>query len=242
MGEYTNRQVIAAWSRAWSAPARADEFGEEGDFGRRHLLNPTLFAMLGDVRGRRVLDAGCGQGYLCRLLARRGAIVTGVEPAGSLYHYAVGREATDRLGITYLQADLSEFTGPVPRFDAVVANMVLMGIPDYEAAMASCVAALRPGGRLVVSLQHPCFEESAAAWTKGYVEVSEYLHDYIIDRGDVPNFHRPLSRYINLFVRLGCVIGELAEPQLPADLATGDPAHERNVHVPSFLAISATKT
>jgi hypothetical protein len=55
-----------------------------------------------------------------------------------------------------------------------------------------------------------------------------------------PNFHRPLSRYINLLVRLGCVIREVAEPQIPPDLAMGDPAHERNVHVRSFLVILAT--
>lgn len=241
MGELTNREVIAAWSAAWSAPARADAFGDEGDFGRRYLLNPTLFNMLGDVRGRRVLDAGCGQGYLCRLLARRGAVVTGVEPADSLYRYAVGREATDQLGITYLQADLSSFAGHHASFDAVVANMVLMAIPDYEAATANCVAALRPGGRFVVSLQHPCFEEAATAWTKGYVEVREYLSDYTVHRGDAPDFHRPLSRYLNLLIRLGCTLTELAEPRLAAELATDDPAHMRNLHVPSFLVFAASK-
>jgi len=241
VSDYSNRDVIEAWSSAWSEPGRADAFGDEGDFGRRHLLNPTLFAMLGDVRGTRVLDAGCGQGYLCRLLARRGAIVTGIEPADGLYRYALRREASDRLGIAYLQADLSAFTEHRTRFDAVVANMVFMDIPDYEAAMANCVAALRPGGRFVFSLLHPCFEEPAAAWTKGYVEVREYLNDYATSGRDAPNFHRPLSRYINLLIRLGCAFRELVEPQLPAELATGDPAHERNVHVPSFLVILATK-
>jgi len=45
---------------------------EESVTARRHLLNGVLLRMLGDVNGRRVLDAGCGEGYLSRLLAARG--------------------------------------------------------------------------------------------------------------------------------------------------------------------------
>ena len=80
MREPTNADVIQAWSEY---PEHLIEgFGEEGDLIRQYLLNPTIFALLGgDARGKRILDTGCGQGYLCRLLARRGARVTGVEPA-----------------------------------------------------------------------------------------------------------------------------------------------------------------
>jgi cyclopropane fatty-acyl-phospholipid synthase-like methyltransferase len=55
--------------------------------------------MIGDVRGRRILDAGCGHGYLSRMLAARGARVTGVEPAQALYDYAKEKEAAQPLGI-----------------------------------------------------------------------------------------------------------------------------------------------
>jgi 2-polyprenyl-3-methyl-5-hydroxy-6-metoxy-1,4-benzoquinol methylase len=241
MSHYTNRDVIEAWSAAWAEPGRADAWGEEGDFGRRHLLNPTLLRMLGDPQGHRVLDAGCGHGYLCRLLARLGAAVTGVEPAASFYRYAVDRESKERLGISYVQADLCDLSGYDGFFDVVISNMVLMSIPDYERAMASCVAALRPGGRFIISVQHPCFEEPAASWAKGYVEVHEYLSDHVIHHNDAPDFHRPLSSYVNRLIGLGCTLTEMVEPQLPVGLAGGNPAYERNVHVPSFLVISSTK-
>jgi len=77
MSEPTNAEIISTWA---AAPREiVESFGEEGDFTRQYLLNPTIFGLLGDVTGKAILDVGCGQGYLARLLARKGAIVTGVE-------------------------------------------------------------------------------------------------------------------------------------------------------------------
>src|SRR5581483_5689479 len=107
--------------------------------------------MLGDVSGRQVLDAGCGQGYLCRLLADRGAKVTGVEPVNAMISYARVKEETSPRGITYLQEDVAELSTPAGTFDACVANMVLLDIPDWRTAMARCVAALRTQGAFIWS-------------------------------------------------------------------------------------------
>lgn len=92
-----NQDNIEAWS-AYSRDMIA-AVGDEGDPARRYILNPILFALLGDVAGRAILDAGCGTGYLSRLLAKRGAYVTGIEPAPTLFAYAVECEQTEPLGI-----------------------------------------------------------------------------------------------------------------------------------------------
>ena len=239
-GDATNDEVIAAWSAA--AAAHADDFDDEGDFTRRHMLNPAIFELLGDVAGRRILDAGCGQGYLCRLLARRGAHVTGAEPAAGWIAQAVAREATAPLGITYIQADLSTFADDSGGFDAVVANMVFMDIPDYVAAMRACIAALRPGGRFVFSLLHPCFEESGSAWaSQGYVAVREYLSEYTTPQTSFGVFfHRPLSAYITLLLAEGCALRAMREPQLDPQLAREYGA-ERYTHVPGYVVIGAER-
>ena len=125
-----NRDTVNAYSRL--SDADYDALGPDGDFGRRALLNPAIFRLLGDVRRLAILDAGCGHGYLSRLLAERGATVTGLEPADVPYRYATTQERARRQGITYLQRDLSvpgDIGGP---FDAVVANMVLLDIPMRE--------------------------------------------------------------------------------------------------------------
>ncbi len=63
MTTITNQDNIQAWS-AYSRQM-IEDFGDEGDASRRYVLNPALFALLGDVADRRILDAGCGSGYLC---------------------------------------------------------------------------------------------------------------------------------------------------------------------------------
>ena len=191
MKKVTNADVINAWANA--PQEAAEDFGDEGDFTRKYLLNSALFALLGDIKGKTILDAGCGQGYLSRLLARKEARVTGIEPAEVWYAYALRREQMEPLGITYLQADLSTWTGPSNAFDYVIANMVFMDIPDFLPALRNCLRTLKHHGTLIFSILHPCFEETGSAWKrKGYVEIRDYFQERAIPQGYGHFIHRPL--------------------------------------------------
>lgn len=235
--------------RSWSSYSRSliEDFGDEGDAARRYLLNPTLYALLGKVAGRHILDAGCGTGYLCRLLAKRGAKVTGVEPASTLFSYAVEREQAEPLGIVYVQQDLSQFTVPTPVFDVVIANMVFMDIPEYKTAICNCVRALRPGGQFIFSLLHPCFDEiDSPAFVKGYaakgyVRIDEYLNEFVVAQTWGYNLHRPLSAYLNLVIEEGCTIRKVIEPTPTREGIAVLGEHDRNLHVPNFIVISTSK-
>ncbi|HEU5099460.1 MAG TPA: class I SAM-dependent methyltransferase [Roseiflexaceae bacterium] len=240
MRRITNAEALRHWA---SYPRELIErFGDEGDFARQNLLNPAIFRMLGDVAGKHVLDAGCGQGYLCRLLAKRGAHVTGVEPAEPMIGYAAERERGEQLGIAYVQADLSSWSPAGEQFDAAIANMVLMDIPDYQRAVVNCVRALKHGGSLIVSILHPCFEATDAEYNEhGHVIVREYFEEHSIRQLYGYLFHRTLSTYLNLIIRSGCRIAQVDEPQLDSAFEAQDRRLGRNVHVPAFLIIHAIK-
>ncbi|MER0244164.1 class I SAM-dependent methyltransferase [Streptomyces sp. HSW2009] len=239
----TNRAAIDQWNTYPRAAMEAME--PEGDFAKRHLLNPVLFRLLGDVRGRRVLDAGCGQGYFSRLLADRGAHVTAVEPARALLDYAREKEAERRQGIRYVHAELGQPLAMEGEFDAVVCSMVLGTVPDWKPALRSCVRALRPGGLLVISLNHPAFEQLLSTWrTHGAYRIHRYLEEYEIPQTHAPDYHRPLSTYLNELAGLGCRLRELAEPGLSAaaarDAEPTTPGIESYTQLPNFAVIAAS--
>ena len=235
--------------QAWSAYSREmiEAIGDEGDAARRYILNPVLFALVGDIAGRTILDAGCGTGYLCRLFAKQGAQVTGVEPAASLFAYAVEREQTERLGIDYIQEDLSVLTLDHMAFDIVVANMVFMDIPDYQSAIQHCINVLKPGGHFIFSLLHPCFDEvnrpdfEKGYRTKGYIRVDEYLREFMVQQIVGYYIHRPLSAYLNLVIDAGCTIRQVIEPTLTPEGIAVLGEQNRNRHIPNFIVISARK-
>ena len=233
-----NEAAIAQWSRFPRSAMEAME--PDGDLAKRHLVNPVIFRMLGEVTGRRILDAGCGTGYLSRLLAARGAHVTGAEPAAALLSYARELEAERKQGVEYLQAELAALPGSVSEFDAVVCSMVLMAIPDWKPAMRACVRAVRPGGLFVFAIVHPAFEQLRPTWNEyGEYRLRRYLAEYDIPQTLATDYHRPISTYLNELAALGCRIVEIAEPGLDPEVVRADPILESYVHLPNFLLVAA---
>ncbi|MFE6778528.1 class I SAM-dependent methyltransferase [Streptomyces sp. NPDC057702] len=240
-----NHAAIQQWNTFPRAVMEAMD--PDGDFAKRHLINPALLRMLGELDGQRVLDAGCGQGYFSRMLAARGARVTAVEPTDALLGYAREREAAHPRGIRYVQGDLSQPPDLGEPFDAVVCSMVLGAIPDWKPALRSCVRALRPGGLLVLALNHPAFEQLLATWrAHDAYRTRRYLAEYEIPQTHATDYHRPLSAYLNELADQGCRLRELAEPALdPAiarEAAPTTPGIESYVHLPNFAIIAAERT
>jgi SAM-dependent methyltransferase len=133
-----------------------EEFSQT-DF-RRFLEFPSVLAALGDAKGLRVLDFGCGSGVYSRLLADQGAGVVGMDVAEGMIAHARNIEMKKRQGIEYV-------TGELPRsligsFDLVLAVYVMPYATTYQALVEMCrtaARALRPGGRLVTLPINPKF-------------------------------------------------------------------------------------
>ncbi|SDT42565.1 class I SAM-dependent methyltransferase [Microlunatus soli] len=242
MSTISNSDAIAAWS---AMPAdTVESYDAQGDFPKRHLMNEHLLRLLGPLDGRKVLDAGSGEGYFSRLLAERGAEVVGVEPADVLLARAQTIERERGQGITYVRADLSTLPEVGQPFDAVVCSMVLLAVPDLQSAMSACVDAMRPGGRFVFSITHPAFENLYGTWRQhGHYRLDRYLEEYTLPDGYAPDFHRPLSAYLKVLIGLGCRITEVCEPGLDPQVAreSGIDAIDAYVALPNFLIIAAER-
>ncbi len=108
---------------------------EQADLARDPIIAPML-ALLGDVAGREVLDACCGEGFFSRVLAARGARVTGIDLSPRLVEMA---RAKDPHGaIDYRVADLSR---PLPelagRFAFIGSHLALNDVRDYHGFAAT---------------------------------------------------------------------------------------------------------
>lgn len=141
--------------------------GPEGRPFHRQVLNPVTESLLDLRAGDKVLDIACGNGHLSRRMARLGAHVVAFDVSEPLIRRALAhtdpgasieylvRDATDREALLSLG---------VAQFDAAVANMALMDIPGLDPLIEALSRLLKPSGRFVVSVLHPCFGYTLDEW------------------------------------------------------------------------------
>jgi len=133
--------------------AEAYSAENEASLLNAYYERPAMLALAGDVAGRRILDAGCGSGPLFAALRNRGAIVTGFDKSAAMVELARRRLGD---GADLHVADLG---GPLPfpdgTFDDVIASLVLHYLEDWGPALAELRRVLKPGGRVLVSVEHP---------------------------------------------------------------------------------------
>jgi len=215
------------------------------------LVEPTLFALMGDVSGRRICDLACGQGIIARKIAQRGASVVGIDLSTKLLEIARREEQDKPLGIVYIHDDVQTLsTLKDAEFDGAVCNMALMDIPDIKATFQQVQRIMRSSATFVCSIVHPCYptsnlwrlaneQKSIASTVPGYFEEGFWRSDNANGvRGKVGAYHRTMSTYMNNLVEAGFMIQHIVEPQATGQLAERVPAHRE---VPATMVFACRK-
>ena len=236
---YDNEEFFAGYSRLRRSVEGLDGAPEW----------PALRALLPDLRGRRVLDLGCGFGWFCRWALQAGAArVLGIDVSEKML--ARARATTPDPAITYARADMEDLDLPADTFDVVYSSLALHYVENLSGLMSQTHRSLIPGGALVFSVEHPIF--TATSWPNWSVDNTGHKTwpvDSYLDEGPrstdwlakgVIKQHRTLASYINMLIQIGFVIGHVEEwgPTEEQIAAQPDWADERQR--PPFLLVAAT--
>lgn len=202
--------------------AAYDEFAgaytaeNEASLMNAYYERPATLALAGDVAGRRILDAGCGSGPLFAALRERGAVVTGIDQSAGMLEHArrlLGADADLRV------ADLAD---PLPfagaEFDDVIASLVLHYLRDWAPTLAEFRRVLKPGGRLIASVNHPMMvnlthrhEGPRPDYFAAYTWTDEFeLHG---QAAQMTFWNKPLHAMTDAFTAAGFRIAVVHEPR-----------------------------
>jgi len=226
----TWNQNAAFWDR---------RMGEGNDFVEV-LIWPATERLLELRPGERVLDIACGNGLSSRRLAALGAEVVAFDFAAEMIAYALERTTKHAERIEYLVLDATDEAALLAlgegQFGAALCNMALFDMAEIEPLMRALARLLRPGGRFVFSVLHPCFNSSHLALvaeqedragdivTTYSVKVYDYItptvtHALAMRGQPKPQllFHRPLQVLLGAGFEAGFVLDGLEERAFPPD-------------------------
>ncbi|WP_442945854.1 class I SAM-dependent methyltransferase [Nonomuraea sp. LPB2021202275-12-8] len=226
-GPETFTPVRPAWVSPATRPADPsarvndyDSFAEaysaetENSIINAYIARPGIIALAGDVAGRRILDAGCGSGPLFAALRDRGAVVTGLDSSAGMLAVARRRLGDD--------ADLhvADVSQRLPfadsAFDDVVASLVLHYLEDWGPTLAEMRRVLRPGGRLIASVNHPLVDYLVQDPRPNYFATTSDTDEWTFNGQSFPMifWRRPLHAMTDAFTAAGFRIAVISEPQL----------------------------
>lgn len=195
--------------------AQAYSAENETNLVNAYYERPAMLNLARNVAGRRILDAGCGSGPLFAELRERGAIVTGIDASTGMLELARRRLGA---GADLRRADLADpLPFPDARFDDVVSSLALHYLEDWGPTLSELRRVLAPGGRLIVSVDHPFVIHTIhrqEGRKTNYFETYYWTEEWTMSgqRAVMGFWNRPLHAMIDAFTAAGFRITVLSEP------------------------------
>lgn len=232
--------------------------GDAGSEYHQKVVFPGAVRLLALQAGESAVDVACGQGALCRVLAGRGAQMTGVDAAEPLV--AAARERGPAT-IRYQVGDARElYHLPPAHFAAAACVLAIQNMHPIAPVFQAVHRLLRPGGRFVMVMMHPCFrgpKETAWGWDPAggvqYRRVDRYLvprkSPIVTHPGSAPDvytweFHRPVEAYVKALRNAGMLVDAIEEWPSHKTSQPGPRAAAENQarkEIPMFMAVRALK-
>jgi ubiquinone/menaquinone biosynthesis C-methylase UbiE len=205
--------------------------GEEGSYYHKEVIVPTLLEEIGNIKNKKILDMGCGQGFFCRILKSKGANVVGIDLSKNLIDLAK-KYSSD---IEYYVANAEDLSLLKNEdFDLIVSILSLGNIKNLQKVFSEVHRLLKPKGKFYFIIMHPCFriprqshweydESKKIQYRRVDLYMSEMQIPIITHPGKVQNeqllrdqdytvmFHRPLSKIFEFLNKNHLYVSNLKE-------------------------------
>lgn len=213
---------------------------------------PALFSMMPQLKGKRVLDLGCGFGEHCRKFVDYGAEeVVGIDISEKMLKVAMAENCHPK--IQYINMPMEDICQLQGRFDIVVSSLAFHYIEDFKGVIGNVYKLLDEDGIFIFSQENPlCTCHSGGdRWTRDengaklfanlscYGVEGERESAWFVD--NVKKYHRTFSTIINTLIEAGFSIEKMLEPVPTAELLEKYPEYKDLLHKPDFLLIKAKK-
>lgn len=268
------KKVIRSTSTRGPSTAREDtSWGKVASWYDSHLetsketyhekvVYPNLLRLLGEVKGKKILDLACGQGQFIRMLAQAGANLIGVDLGKELIEIAEKKNGPYKFHVHYFASpshDLYMIKSGTQ--DIAVCVLALQNIEKLADTIKEVSRVLAQGGMLYMVINHPSFRNPRHThW--GYDEhegiqyrrVDKYLSESKIkidmtpgskdDKKFTVSFHRSLQVYVKALAKYGLAITRLEEWESHKASEKGPRKEAEDTsrkEIPLFMCIGAVK-
>lgn len=196
--------------------------GTEGDSLNAKIIKPAIFALMGNLKGKSVLDAGCGSGYLTFEIAKKAGSVLGLDFAPNFI--SLCQKKYPKANLKFAQQDLTlPLPLPAQKFDLVISKMVLQYVPQIDTFTKESFRVLKPKGQLIVAVDHPVAQQIVYAQKLAgnqnpkYPNPSHYFDSQpqiklsLWGKVKLTWYPRTISTYITTFLRAGFTLKDIVE-------------------------------
>jgi ubiquinone/menaquinone biosynthesis C-methylase UbiE len=181
---------------------------------------PAIQRLLPELRGKRIVDLGCGFGWFARwAMSQRAANVLGIDLSENML--ARARAETGDPGVRYLRADLDSVELPEEAFDLAYSSLAFHYVEDFGRVVGEVFRALVSGGRFVFSIEHPIYmastsprwlttDDGARTWPVDHYAIEGPRVTDWLAKG-VRKQHRTLSTTLNTLIDAGFAVRRVVE-------------------------------
>jgi ubiquinone/menaquinone biosynthesis C-methylase UbiE len=165
-----------------------------------------FYKLLGNVKGKRILDVGCGTGRYAIDLAKGGAIVEGIDLSNEMLEIARKKAKKEGIELKLTCQDISKISYPKNQFDIVISNLVISHVNDFKKAIKEMVRVCKLKGIIIISTIHPdLISQKREKWAPFHLEDKTLL---------IRRHKRGVSDYVNSLNQNGAKVKEVSHIKL----------------------------